>query len=135
AVVDRAEASSGTDGCAGGWYRIAPRGYVCVGNGASLSVEHPVVQAAVRGPRRLEPLPYEYVTSKYPPPPLYFKLPTRADQERVEGPTLGAHIATSGGDVPFAKFTLDEVPAFLAQGKSLPKPYGANRQLRMSTHA
>src|SRR5262249_1320339 len=46
AVVERAEASAGTDGCAGGWYRIAPRGYVCVGKGASLSLNHQVVEAA-----------------------------------------------------------------------------------------
>src|SRR5262245_42054443 len=38
AVVDRSEASAGTDGCAGGWYRIKPRGYVCVGKGASLAL-------------------------------------------------------------------------------------------------
>ena len=36
AIVDRAELSAGTEGCAGGWYRIVPRGYVCVGKGASL---------------------------------------------------------------------------------------------------
>ncbi|HEY4122425.1 MAG TPA: L,D-transpeptidase, partial [Byssovorax sp.] len=28
AVVDRGDAPAGTDGCAGGWYRVAPRGYV-----------------------------------------------------------------------------------------------------------
>ena len=31
AVVERAEQSAGKNGCDGGWYRIAPRGYVCVG--------------------------------------------------------------------------------------------------------
>ena len=50
AVVDRAEAPAGTESCAGGWYRIEPRGYVCVGKGASLSLDHQVVQAAFRGP-------------------------------------------------------------------------------------
>ena len=68
AVVDRAEESAGDDGCAGGWYRIAPRGYVCVGKGASLSTDHQVVAAAARGPDRSGPLPYRYVLSANPPP-------------------------------------------------------------------
>src|SRR5689334_1227649 len=40
AVVDRAQNSAGTKNCEGGWYRIAPRGYVCVGKGAALAVDH-----------------------------------------------------------------------------------------------
>src|SRR4029453_3722440 len=52
AVVDRSEVSAGTEGCAGGWYRLAPRGYVCVGKGASLTLDHQVVEAAIRGPDR-----------------------------------------------------------------------------------
>src|SRR5690349_20651457 len=84
AVVDRSEGSGGTKGCEGGWYRVSPRGWVCVGKGASLSLEHPIVQAATAGPRRGEPLPYSYVMSDSPPPHLYFRLPSEADQARVE---------------------------------------------------
>jgi hypothetical protein len=134
AVVDRSELSAGTEGCAGGWYRVKPRGYVCVGKGASLSLDHQVVQAAFRGPARHEPLPYQYVTSKSPPPHLYFRLPTRKDQERVEGPTLGEHLA-SWWPGEFAKTALDTVPAYLAAGHNLPKPYGAEEKLRYSVHA
>lgn len=133
AVVDRAEASAGTDGCAGGWYRVLPRGYVCVGKGASLSLNHQVVEAAVRGPMRDAPLPYSYVTSKSPPPHLYFRLASRAEQEHVEGSTLGVHLAEFiGGD-----FTapIDEVPRFLADGRELPKPYGAEEKLHYSVHS
>ena len=57
AVIDRAELSAGNDGCDGGWYRVAPRGYVCVGKGATLETNHPVVAAAPQGPRRGEPMP------------------------------------------------------------------------------
>jgi len=78
AVVDRAKKSSGVQGCAGGWYRVEPRGYVCNGKGASLALDHPVVQAALRGPRRGEPMPYRYVVSRKPAPHLYFKLPSEA---------------------------------------------------------
>jgi lipoprotein-anchoring transpeptidase ErfK/SrfK len=133
AIVDRSEASAGTSQCAGGWYRVPPRGFVCVGKGASLALDHQVVQAAFRGPLRHEPLPYQYVTSKSPPPHLYFRLPTRKDQERVEGPTLGEHLAQWGpGD--FARTPLDPVPAFLAAGHDLPKPYGAEEKLHYSVH-
>jgi hypothetical protein len=132
AVVDRAEASAGTDGCAGGWYRVQPRGYVCVGKGASLALNHQVVEAAFRGPARQGPLPYQYVMSRSPPPHLYFRLPTRADQERVEGATLGLHLA-QWGPAGFGG-TVDTVPAFLAEGRDLPKPYGAEEKLHYSVH-
>jgi lipoprotein-anchoring transpeptidase ErfK/SrfK len=133
AVVDRAELSAGTEGCAGGWYRIAPRGYVCVGKGASLALNHQVVEAAVRGPARHSPLPYQYVISRAPPPHLYFRLPSRADQERTEGATLGVHLARAGlSELPGP---IDPVPTFLAEGRDLPKPYGAEEKLHYSVHA
>lgn len=133
AIVDRAETSAGTDGCAGGWYRIAPRGYVCVGKGASLELEHQITQAAVRGPDRKALLPYQYVISRSPPPHLYFRLPTKEDQERVEGAGIRSNVARFGGlnsAVP-----LDDVPPFLLAGRDLPKPYGADEKLHYSVHA
>jgi hypothetical protein len=134
AVVERSEASAGTEGCAGGWYRVKPRGYVCVGKGASLALDNQVVQAAFRGPLRHEPLPYQYVTSRSPPPHLYFRLPTRKDQERVEGPTLAEHLA-SWSPAELGAAPLDPVPPFLAAGHDLPKPYGAEKQLHYSVFA
>jgi L,D-transpeptidase-like protein len=134
AVLDRGERPVGTDGCAGGWYRVVPRGYVCVGKGASLAIDNQVVQAAVRGPRRREPLPYAYVTSGSPPPNLYFRLPTRKDQEHVEGETLSAHLAKGGG-AQFLDVPADPVPDFLAEGHNLPKPYGAEAKLHYAVHA
>jgi hypothetical protein len=127
AVVDRAEASAGNEGCAGGWYRIAPRGYVCVGKGASLALDHPVVQAAVRGPDRAGRIPYHYVISRSPPPHLYFRLPTKKEQERVEGTTFTtAPILWPGVEA----IPADPVPLFLEAGNELPKPYGAEEKLR-----
>ena len=131
AVVDRAEAPARTKGCAGGWYRVAPRGYVCVGKGASLALDHPVVAAAPRGPDRRGPTPYAYVISKHPPPHLYFRLPTREDQERVEGGTLATHLARS---VPMTSIAVDRVPEFLGEGRDLPKPYGSEEKLHYSVH-
>jgi hypothetical protein len=133
AVIDRAEASAGNTNCAGGWYRVVPRGFVCVGKGASLSLDHPVTEAAVRGPLRDGNLPYVYVTSRSPPPHLYFRLPTHADQRRVEGATLGVHLAELGL-ADFRNVPSDPVPAFLAAGRDLPKPYGAEEKLHYSVH-
>ncbi|MDI1451098.1 L,D-transpeptidase [Polyangium sp. 6x1] len=131
AVVDRAEASAGTKNCEGGWYRIVPRGYVCVGKGATLAVDHQVVQAALRGPDRAATLPYAYVMSRSPAPHLYFRLPTDKDQRRVEGPTVREHVRLAiTPSVP-----LDTVPTFLAEGRDLPKPYGAVEPLRYTVHA
>ncbi len=132
ATVDRAEQPAGTKSCEGGWYRVAPRGYACVGKGASLSLDHPIVQASPAGPRRGDPLPYTYVMSDSPPPHLYFKLPTEEDQRRVEGSTVGTHVALKRSR--FAELSVDEVPPFLLGGGSLPQPYGSDKNLAFTVH-
>jgi len=83
AVVPRAEASSGTEGCPDGWYGIAPRGFVCVGKSASLDAELPIVKAASVRPDTRRPLPYSYgfVRSESP---LYLRPPTAAETHRLE---------------------------------------------------
>ncbi|MBK6516239.1 MAG: L,D-transpeptidase family protein [Polyangiaceae bacterium] len=132
ALIARAELSAGTDGCAGGWYRVAPRGYACVGKGASLDVEHPIVQAAPRAPRRGEPTPYTYVMSDSPAPHMYFRLPSEADQRRVEGPTYRTHALMHAARLE--KLATDVVPPFLLAGNDLPKPYGSDKNLSYSVH-
>lgn len=131
AVLDRAEAEAGTDGCAGGFYRILPRGYVCVGKGATLSLDHPIVAAAVRGPDRKGQLPYHYVISRSPPPHLYFKLPAKKEQERAEGTSLDPPPPLWPG---VSKIPEDPVPDFLLAGNELPKPYGAEKPLHYLVH-
>lgn len=131
-LIDRAELSAGTDGCDGGWYRVEPRGYACVGKGASLDTEHPIVLAAPRGPRRGEATPYTYVMSGAPPPHLYFRLPSEEDQRRVEGPTYKTHAALHAPRL--SQLVTDSVPNFLLGGKNLPKPYGSEKNLSYSVH-
>jgi len=134
AIVDRAEQPAGTTNCAGGWYRVLPRGYVCVGKGASLALDHQVTAAAVRGPNRQGPLPYQYVFAAAPPPHLYFRLPTRKEQDHAEGGGVAAHARMH--ERRLASIPLDPVPDFLAQGRELPKPYGAAQKLQFgSGHA
>ncbi len=134
AIVDRAEQSAGDTNCAGGWYRILPRGYVCVGKGASLALDHQVAEAAVRGPNRKGPIPYEYVFAGAPPPNLYFRLPSRKEQNHAEGDGVAAHAKMHAKQLE--GIPLDPVPSFLAQGRELPKPYGADEKLHFgSGHA
>lgn len=133
AVVERAELSAGTDGCEGGWYRVEPRGYVCVGKGASLNLEHEVVKAAPRGPRRGERTPYDYVISRKPPPHLYFKLPTEKEQRRAELGRMNVDAARALALLSDAP--TDGVPEFLEKGGRLPKPYGAEKRLQYLAHA
>jgi len=134
AVVQRAKLSAGRQGCDGGWYRVAPRGYVCVGKGASLDLEHEVVRAVLRGPRRGEPMPYRYVISRKPAPHLYFKLPTEAEQQKTEGRKRAESIALFGQAQQLALGEPDPLPPFLADGRPLPKPYGAERALHYEVH-
>jgi len=136
AVVARAAEPSGFKRCKGGFYRIHPRGYVCVGIGATLDVEHPVVLATARGPRRGEPFPYHYVISRSPPPHLYVRLPTPEEQRTVEGRPLGARgmnawiVQEIGRTIGEA----DPISPFLEAGRDLPKPAGAEEKVRFPSH-
>lgn len=77
--------------CPDGWYRVEPRGFVCVGAMATLDGAHAVAVASARRPRT-DDLPYPYVLSRAPPPMLYARLPDRAQQLRFE-PDLFRHLA------------------------------------------
>jgi hypothetical protein len=90
AVVSRSEKPKGHAHCEGGWYRVEPRGYVCVGTYATLDVHHPVVEAASRRPAR-DGLPYTYVMSRAPVPTFYARLPNDEELRAVE-PDLGGHL-------------------------------------------
>jgi hypothetical protein len=115
--------------CPEGWYRIEPRGYVCVGSMATLDLTHPVVLASARRPR-LDDLPYPYVLTRSAPPPLYARLPTRRDQLRFEH-DLVEHllkVPSAGAGFPPA----DPLPSFL-DGRAAPslgnRWHGADRVL------
>jgi len=136
AIVERAKEPSGFKRCKGGFYRIYPRGFVCVGTGAALDVEHPVVRAAVRGPRRGDPLPYHYVMSRSPPPHLYVHLPTPEEQHTVEGRPLGA-VGMNGWISEEIEKTIgeaDPISPFLDEKNDLPKPAGAEEKVRFPAH-
>jgi hypothetical protein len=83
AVVDARGPAIKNDGCPGGWYRVNPRGFVCVGKGATLDLNHPVVRAMSVPPERGKGLPYLYVMASDVPPFLYFKLPSLSEMEHL----------------------------------------------------
>lgn len=135
AVVLRAQEPASTEGCAGGFFRIAPRGYVCAGKGAAIDPSSPFLEAQVRGPLRGEAYPYKYVISRSPAPHLYVRLPTLEDQRRVEGrPAEGPALS------PFARAEMrwlgpaDPITDFLRNGRDLPKPFGAEERVRFPVH-
>ena len=60
AQVPRAKKTATGEGCKGGWYRIRPRGFVCVGETATLDLKHPTLVAMALRPERTRALPYAY---------------------------------------------------------------------------
>jgi hypothetical protein len=98
--------------CPEGWYRIEPRGYVCVGATATLDRWDPVVEASAKRPK-LDGLPYTYVMSRAPAPPLYARLPSEEEATRVE-PDLRGHLRRA------AQALID--PAYVAPPPAEPVP-------------
>ena len=83
AIVPRTDKPVGNEGCPGGFYGIAPRGFVCTGRYATLDTEAPIVRAASVRPDLSKPLPYSYGFMRSVSP-LYLRLPSRAEQEKQE---------------------------------------------------
>ena len=126
ARVRRSPSVAGYDGCAQGWYPVAPYGFVCTGNAASKDVAQPLAELARTRPDREAPLPYAYGRSKPVPPPLYTHLPQKAEMLALEGP---APRSAAG----FLDLALREVPELVADGRPLPVPFGYARADATST--
>ncbi|WP_437929942.1 L,D-transpeptidase [Sorangium sp. So ce291] len=208
AVVARRPEPSGRASCAGGWFRIEPSGYVCIGASATLNIHDLAVEASSRRPIRrfaappqlpgqatpgaphaalaaldlrgeaaptaptdadaplgahpgaagaapgapagvldatpaahpaapeaelaawLNGLPYTYVMSRSPTPPLYARLPSE-DEQRSAEPDLGAHLlraATAARAPDFvAPPPADVTPSVLLYGRPAPGLAGDRR--------
>ena len=83
AVVPRTDKSYGIEGCPGGWYGVAPRGFVCVGKNATLETDSPLIRAASVRPDTSKPLPYSYGFIRAVAP-LYLRVPTKEEQLATE---------------------------------------------------
>jgi hypothetical protein len=101
---------------------VKPRGFVCVGAMATLDVHDPVVEASTRRPSR-DGLPYAYVMSRFPPPPLYARLPTEEEQQKSE-PNLRQILraaARARGEASYVEPPpADPLPSALLYGRPLP---------------
>lgn len=91
AIVAAAATDAGKAGCPGGWRKIEPVGYVCVGDKATLDLDDPIVRASSRRPDTTQKLPYMYGTVTRGGP-AYARIPTEADLKELE-PGLAKHIA------------------------------------------
>jgi L,D-transpeptidase-like protein len=76
--------AAGFDGCAGGWYPVAPEGFVCVGPTATLDARDPLV-VATQGTRPdiSRRLPYIYGTVRKPGP-VYGRVPDAQELAEAE---------------------------------------------------
>lgn len=149
AVVEIEPGDHGKAGCPGGWAKIKPYGFVCVGPEATLDMEHPIVRALTRRPDYTQKLPYMYGIATRGGP-VYGRIPT-AEQLKQYEPHLKKHLskwvkdkesgATYGLDVwlkwradkdsvPAAidamegKVSDKDIPWFLQDGKLVPNLSG-----------
>jgi lipoprotein-anchoring transpeptidase ErfK/SrfK len=139
AVVDRRGPVIVNEGCAGGWWRINPRGYVCVGKGATLDSESTVGLLAAARPKRGEGLPYGYALALERAPHLYFKFPTADEMKRVEGnrwvqETANIKVGLEAMDTNSRPYEPLEPPEPLTTLAVLEKPYGVKKRLHQSVH-
>ncbi len=106
AIVAMDPAESGKGGCPGGWHKIQPVGFVCIGDKATLDLEDPIVRASTRRPDTTQKLPYMYGTVTRGGP-AYARIPTSADIDELE-PNLSTHISKwRKDDVSGADYGLD----------------------------
>ena len=87
AIVARSDKSYG---CPGGWYGVAPRGFVCIGKNAALETDSPLVKAASVRPDTSKPLPYAYGFVRAVAP-MYLRLPSKEEALQTEF-KLGDHL-------------------------------------------
>jgi hypothetical protein len=142
AVVPRRGPAITNEGCPGGWYRVNPRGFVCVGHGATLDLNDPVAVASSIPPGRGEGLPYVYAMANNPGPHFYFRLPRPDEMLQVEGPGYAARAVEWKARYEREGWKelvgeLGAPPDFVPQGggASLTKPYGTEKGLHRTVQS
>lgn len=120
--------------CRKGWFRVAPRGFVCMNDDLTEDLAHPIARLA-RPARRGQPLPYVYGKIRGHAPHLYAKAPTRREQARTEGEGLGEHIAKSSRPNMISIAGEPEpLPPELDAGKRVPKPQNVPHRAGNGVH-
>ncbi len=126
ARVKRSEAAAGHTGCEGGWYRVSPMGYVCVGVEAVLDSDDAKAQPLPVSPDRDAPLPYMYARARNPAPLKYVRVPNRQQRRRYEV----ANVPSSVTPASWKERRFTPVPDFLREGGAAPtlRGYDYGRQ-------
>ncbi len=128
----------GTTGCAPGWVEVAPYGYVCRDH-TTRTTSDPLWRAqAFAAQDGSHVMPFRYALSMHAP--MYARLPTLEEEEKVEGPR-GARPAPAklgywarsheelARDEPGGIEATDAVPEPVQDGRRLPSPWGENGRL------
>jgi hypothetical protein len=111
------------EGCPGGFYAVAPRGYVCNDRTVTRAPSALRVETTAAAARVAGPFPFHYAFSDGAP--MYNRVPTRVEQDRTEvgfGPRGAARRPYARPSVYHDLARLDgieaadPVPAFLASG-------------------
>jgi lipoprotein-anchoring transpeptidase ErfK/SrfK len=133
-TIARGTAPAGTDGCPGGWYSIYPRGFVCVGEEASLDPAAPLVRAASVRPDLSRPMPYHYGFVRAVAPQ-YLRVPSKDEQTASEF-ALEKHLtwwaregAAANGVVPGANDVALDASGVAIDGSPLPGGVKTSSQL------
>ena len=128
-IVEREEKAASDEGCSKGWYAIQPRGYVCVGETATLDLDDPIVVAAsTRRPSIGAPLPYAYGIAKNSIAPFYTRIPTFAESAKLEMDFEQhmknlAYAADAGPEYDAGNYA-DAPPSFLQDARVVPNVSG-----------
>jgi hypothetical protein len=94
AVLERTSDKLLGTACPGGFYAVAPRGYVCAAE-VSLEATHVLAEALARRPDRSSGLPYLYGRSRALPPVFYNRIPSAEEQRAAEPERRTASRATA----------------------------------------
>lgn len=142
AIVDARGPLLKNEGCADGWLRINPRGFVCIGKGATQDLQDPIVlQSSIR-PLRGQGFPYRYARTQERPPERYFRLPSIAQMKEIEGGDVMVRAANfsvrAQSQDLIERFEIkSDLPEPFSQDPalSLVKPYGLERHLQRQVHS
>jgi lipoprotein-anchoring transpeptidase ErfK/SrfK len=133
----RSDEPVGKSGCKDGWYAVEPEGFVCNGPDATLEPAAKILTYAVPGPKRGEPVPYQYASVRGKVPHYYARLPEKKDRMRIEGGDVEG-VIVGAYHSPDPNLGLlgpaREVPQELLEGGRVPRPPGAAPRLRYKFH-
>ncbi len=82
-AVPRSDKPVPGDKCPDGWYAVAPRGYMCAGEDATLDLGHKIIRALGVKPDISKPMPYTYGFARANGA-LYHQVPSKKEQAKFE---------------------------------------------------